>query len=195
MPPSQARERVLQAAEALFTKRGYEAVTVKDIAKQAGLHHSSIYHHLPDDGGKEALFTEVMTRHLHQHRDGIQQAIASAEGDLRGQLVAIAAWLLSQPPMDLLRLSNTDLPAMKDREAAGKLEWLIYATILVPIIGVLEQAQARGEVNHEHLDNIGGAILTSIEGLHNIPDEHVNHSRVAMAKELIDVFIRGIRTP
>lgn len=192
MPPSQARERVLNAAEALFSRRGYEAVTVKDIAKAADIHHSSIYHHLPADGGKEALFVEVMTRHLHRHRDGINAAINSAEGDLRGQLVGIAAWLLSQPPMDLIRMANVDLPAMKDREAARKIEYLAYETMLLPFVHVLEQAQARGEVHHTDLGNIAGAIMTSVGGLHNVPSEHVRTSRVAMAEQVIDVFIRGL---
>lgn len=188
-PKSQARERVLQAAETLFMKRGYEAVTVKDIAKAAGIHHASIYHHIP--GGKADLFVEVTTRHLHQHQKGMQDAILNARDDLQAQLVAIATWLLSQPPLDFIRLTNSDLPSI-NREAAEKISDLAYEAVLVPIADVLEQARLKGIVEHPNLGNVAGAILNSIEGLHTVPDEYVDNSRVDMAEQLIEIFIRGI---
>ncbi|MGF1493629.1 MAG: TetR/AcrR family transcriptional regulator [Microcoleaceae cyanobacterium] len=186
---SEARERVLQAAESLFMRRGYEAVTVKDIAKEAGIHHASIYHHVP--GGKADLFVEVMTRHLRQHQAGIQAAIGGAGDDLEAQLRGISAWLLSQPPMDLIRLTNSDLPSI-DPKSAEELENLAFFALLVPIQSVLEQAQQRGEIDHPNLGIVAGAILSSVEGLHMISEEYVQGSRQQMAEQLIEVFIRGI---
>ena len=186
---SKARERVLQAAEKLFTQRGYEAVTVKDIAKAAGIHHASIYHHIP--GGKADLFVEVLTRHLHQHQRGIQAAIDAAEDDLHHQLLGIAAWLLSQPPLDLIRLTNSDLPSI-DPDAAQKIDDLAYESVLVPIMAVLEQARLNGVIEHANLGNIAGAILASLESLHTVPDQYVANSRLDMAEKLIAVFIRGL---
>ena len=186
---SQARERVLQAAEILFMKRGYESVTVKDIAKAAGIHHASIYHHIP--GGKADLFVEVTTRHFHQHQRGIQNAIRTAQDDLHAQLMGIASWLLSQPPLDFIRLTNSDLPSI-DREAAEKINNLAYEAVLLPIADVLEQARLKGTVEHPNLGNIAGAILSSIEGLHALPEQEVLNSRLYMAEQLIEVFIRGI---
>ncbi len=49
-----ARERVLDAAERLFAERGYASVTLRDIAAEVGIRHTSLYHHVP--GGKEAIF-------------------------------------------------------------------------------------------------------------------------------------------
>ncbi|MDJ0589653.1 MAG: TetR/AcrR family transcriptional regulator [Pleurocapsa sp. MO_226.B13] len=186
---SQTYERLLKAAETQFIGRGYEAVTVKDIAKAAGIHHASIYHHIP--GGKAELFVEVMTRHLNRHREGIQESLDRADNNLRSQLLAIALWLLSQPPMDLIRLTNSDLPAI-DRESASQLDAFAYMTLMMPIEQILEQASARGEIAHPNLGNIAGAILSSIEGLHCIPEEYTPNGRQQMAEELIDVFIRGI---
>lgn len=189
---SEARNRLLKAAEALFVQRGYEAVTVKDIAKATGIHHASIYHHIP--GGKSALFLEVMTRHLQQHQSGIETALTHAEKDVRSQLIAIAYWLLSQPPLDMIRLSQSDLPAI-DSSAAQQLDNLAFETLMLPIANVLVEAQIRGEVKHEDLGNVAGAILSAVEGLHAIPDiylEQNSNSREHMATQLIDVFLRGI---
>ncbi|MFZ4827795.1 MAG: TetR/AcrR family transcriptional regulator [Phototrophicaceae bacterium] len=191
MTHSEARERVLVAAEMLFMQKGYEAVTVKDIAKQAGIHHASLYHHVP--GGKEDLYVEVMTRNLERHQHALHHAIEQGEGNLHAQLYGVAKWLLSQPPMDMVRLSYSDLPSI-NRTVASELENRAYAALLIPLETILKQAAARGEVNHPHLGNIAGGMLSAIEGLHAIPTEYLQVSRLDMAKELIDVFIRGIAT-
>jgi AcrR family transcriptional regulator len=189
---SDARHRLLKAAEALFVQRGYESVTIKDIAKATGIHHASIYHHIP--GGKSALFLEAMTRHLQQHQSGIESALGRAGEGVRDQLIAISNWLLSQHPVDIIRLSRSDLPAI-DNNAAQQLDSLAFETLMLPIANVLFEAQARGEVAHEDLGNVAGAILSAVEGLHAIPDiylEQNSKSREQMAAQLIDVFLRGI---
>lgn len=190
MDHSEARERVLQAAETLFVERGYEAVTVKDIARAAGIHHASIYHHIP--GGKSDLFVEVMTRHMQRHRQGMHAAIRKGGNDLRSQLQQIAAWFLSQPPVDIVRLANSDLRAIPDH-AAELIGSLAHEATMIPIFEVLEAAQARGEIDHPNLGNIAGAIFSAIEGLHSIPDLYVQRSRQFMANEIVDVFIRGMQ--
>ncbi|MEM8534515.1 MAG: TetR/AcrR family transcriptional regulator [Chloroflexota bacterium] len=188
---SEARERVLDAAEKLFVERGYKAVTVKDIAKLAGIHHASLYHHIPD--GKSALYVEVMTRHMERHSHEMRVAIQQGQGDLRKELQQIAAWLLSQPPIDVVRLATSDLPAIND-VAANTISDLAFEATVVPIVQVLEAARRRGEIKHPHLGNIAGAIFSSIEGVHSIPGVYVNRSRQFMANELIDVFLRGLQT-
>ena len=52
---SDAKARVLEAAETLFHTRGYKAITLRDIASAVGLNHASLYHHVP--GGKEAFMS------------------------------------------------------------------------------------------------------------------------------------------
>jgi AcrR family transcriptional regulator len=188
--PSEARERVLYAAERLFAERGYHTVTVKDVAKAAGIHHASLYHHAP--GGKAQLFVEVTERALRRHQQAIAEAIGKGGADLRMQLQWIADWLVSQPPMDLIRMVHADLPAIEP-VAAARLLRLAYDAILAPIELILQQAQDRGEIAHPNLGNIAGAIFSAVEGLHTLPDEHLAVPRRVMADELIDIFIAGLR--
>lgn len=193
MAHSEARERVLQAAEKLFVERGYGAVTVKDIAKEAGIHHASLYHHIPD--GKAALFVEVATRNMKRHHEGIQQAITGAD-TLREQLQGIASWLLSEAPVDVVRFSKSDLPAIAqatDQATADKIASLMHESTLLPMTRVLHMAQAKGEIDHPHLGNMAGAVFSAIEGLHSIPDQYLVSSRQAMANQIIDVFIKGMQ--
>jgi AcrR family transcriptional regulator len=190
MQHSAAREHVLNAAEGLFATRGYAAVTIKEIAQAAGIHHASLYHHAP--GGKEQLFIEVTERTLQQHQRGIDEAIAAGAGDVRAQLRGIAAWLMDHPPLDLIRMVHSDLPAI-DPAAAFRLADFAHRVVLVPIEALLRQAQARGDVGQAHLGHMAGALFSAIEGLHTLPDEFLEKPRVEIADDIIAVFLRGLK--
>jgi AcrR family transcriptional regulator len=190
MNHSEARERVLQAAERLFAERGYTAVTVKDIAAAAGIHHASLYHHAPD--GKEGLFVEVMTRILERHRAGIADAVGAGGEDVRAQLHGIAAWMLSQPPMDMIRMALSDMPAI-DAASANMLAALAFEAMIVPIVRVLYDARGRGELLQGDLGNIAGGIFSMLQGLHTLPEAYLERSRQEMANELIDVMLAGMK--
>lgn len=188
-----ARERVLDAAEQLFAQRGYAAVTLRDIAAVVGIRHASLYHHVP--GGKEELFIEVTERHLRRHRAGLMKAIAEATLDVRSQLCAAADWLLSQPPMDLVRMVYSDMPAINPAHAE-RLSYVAYDAMLAPLEAALAQAQQRGEIEHHNLGLIAGGILGMVETMYAVPQGVVDgegQSRQAMAYELIDVLLNGLR--
>lgn len=189
---SEARERVLDAAEQLFAQKGYSSVTLRDIGAAVGIRHASLYHHVP--GGKQQLFIEVTERHLARHSAGLSRAIEHAEPTVRAQLQAVAGWLLSQPPMDMIRMVFSDMPSI-DPAQAQRLSWLTYQSMISPIEQVLLQAQQRGEVDHPDLALVAGGLLGMIESLHAVPQNVLDpqQTREQMAYQLIDVLLDGIR--
>jgi len=52
------KQSLLSAALKVFSKKGYSATRLEDIALEAGVTRGAIYHHF---GGKEALFRELVT--------------------------------------------------------------------------------------------------------------------------------------
>ncbi len=191
---SDARQRVLDAAEKLFMERGYRAVTLKDIAAQIGIRHASLYHHVP--GGKQELFIEVTERNLARHREGIAAAIANSPQDVRAQLKAVADWLIAQPPMDLIRMVNSDMPAIDPRQA-WRLSQMASDAMIEPLHALLKQAQARGEIAHDDLGVIAGGLLGMIESIHAVPTEALHQrgiplDRHDMAHTLIDALLDGL---
>jgi AcrR family transcriptional regulator len=52
-----SRRQVLDAALQLFSKQGYGATSVRNIADEAGLSTGNLYHHFPD---KEAIFRALL---------------------------------------------------------------------------------------------------------------------------------------
>ncbi len=186
---TEARERVLEAAEKLFAERGYSSVTLRDVGTAVGIRHTSLYHHVP--GGKEALYIEVTKRTLARHREGLTESIRSAEPTVRAQLYAAAEWLLSQPPMDLIRMIYSDMPAINPVQAE-QLSEEVYESITGPIRAALKAADQRGEIWRKNYEVIAGGFLGMITSLHAAPDTIPNLSRREMANQLIDVMLDGL---
>jgi AcrR family transcriptional regulator len=187
---SEARERVLVAAEHLFAEKGYGPVTLRQIGARAGLNHSSLYHHVP--GGKADLFVEVMERIYTRHRTGLTAALASAEPEVRAQFYAAARWLLSQPPMDLVRLEHVDMPELASAQVQ-RLSNGAYLALQLPIVEALSTAHTRGEIAGHDFDLISGGLVGMIESLFAVSETVAGKSRLVMAERLIDVLLDGLR--
>src|SRR4051794_3018203 len=57
--PEQTRAAVVDAAERLFSDRGFAATSMRDISAASGVSHPLIHHHF---GSKEALYAAVKRR-------------------------------------------------------------------------------------------------------------------------------------
>lgn len=83
------RERILDAAEELFAKRGYYGVSVRDITEQARVQLALVSYHF---GSKEQLYREVIRRRGVEHAAGMQRALdealaTAANGSLEAETV------------------------------------------------------------------------------------------------------------
>lgn len=171
-------------------ERGYASVTLRDIAAEAGIQHTSLYHHAP--GGKQALFTAVIERAVQRHRDGMEAAIARAGDDWQGALRAVAHWMLSQPPMNLMRMRFSDLTDLPPQEA-DRLSSLAFRSLKEPVEGVLRRAQSAGAIEVQHTGMMAAAVLSLVQSLHAIPAQYVLQTREEMADELLRVLARGMQ--
>jgi len=85
------RERLLDAAEALFAERGFHAASVRDITHAATSNLAAVNYHF---GGKANLYRAVFLRRLGALRDlrvrAVEQAIERDGGDLESILLAFA---------------------------------------------------------------------------------------------------------
>lgn len=81
------RARVFSAALGLFRKKGFDAATMRDIAKAAGMSLGAAYHYFP---GKHAIVTELFHEHVERHAVLASGAMARAP-DFRARLEAALA--------------------------------------------------------------------------------------------------------
>lgn len=186
---NEARERVLNTAERLFTERGYAAVTLRDIADALGMRQASLYYHAP--GGKEELFVTVTERSMARHRAGIETAMAEAGSDLQAQLKAAAGWLLSQPPIDWPRMMRSDMPAISPAQAA-RLTQAAGAALMQPLQRAFVEAGQRERLTMPQPEILAGSFLIIISALHDT-QRFTNLPKEELANSIIQVFLNGIR--
>ncbi|MCU0514079.1 MAG: TetR/AcrR family transcriptional regulator [Anaerolineae bacterium] len=101
---SQAAQHILNQAEALFTRYGYDKTTLDDVARAAGISRSTLYQHWKK---KEALFGAVLWRAL---RAFTVQWLAHIDADPQGGTFAgmfrIAFEIILKQPFMLALYKN-----------------------------------------------------------------------------------------
>ncbi len=85
------RQRLLDAAEALFGQRGFHDTSIGDITRDAGVGQGTFYLYF---NGKEEVFRELVRRLSHQLRATLREAVAGVtdrvEVETRGARAFIA---------------------------------------------------------------------------------------------------------
>jgi AcrR family transcriptional regulator len=109
-------DRVLEATEALCAEFGLESVSIRDIARRAGVSISVIYHHY---GSKIDLLKAVIYRRLNE--------FFSIQRDLLAELES-----LPNPPLEkVLRAIVAPLPLLRSKGDAGEITALFLARVLM----------------------------------------------------------------
>jgi AcrR family transcriptional regulator len=104
--------RLLEVALLTFGERGFHGVSVREIARAAGIRPSSMYAHL---SSKEALLMELVSMGHEEHRDRLRAAYESEPKDLRKRMRAMVhahVRLHAEYPL-LARVANRELHALK----------------------------------------------------------------------------------
>ena len=108
------REHLLKKALAVFSKKGYAATTLQDIAQEASVTRGAIYHHF---GGKAELYNTLVREYADRGNQIMSQAVS--EG---GTLLDI-----------LRRVFVRQLQSIEDdREMRALMELYLFKTGLVP---------------------------------------------------------------
>jgi TetR/AcrR family transcriptional regulator, cholesterol catabolism regulator len=185
-----ARERVLTVADRLFSERGYQMVTLRDIARELGLRHASLYYHFPQ--GKEELYIEVTARRMQRYRAGLEAAIADAgSDDWQVRLRAAARWLLAQHGMHLGRMLQSDMPSISE-EAAERLRVVILGSLLQPLETIFRAVA--DPTKRGRSVTLAGMFLSLIEGIDNLPPQYVEGSKEELADVVLDLLVNGLHT-
>jgi AcrR family transcriptional regulator len=98
----EARDRILAACRAVFTRAGFEAATLEDIAREAGVGPATVYRQF---GDKEGLI-RAFAGHIGPRR-AMQEVALHPTGDMRADLERAAATVIryAAEDLDLLKLA------------------------------------------------------------------------------------------
>lgn len=148
-------EQILDAAELLFSQHGLYGVTLKDVAKHVGVHHTLINYYFDD---KKALFDRVFAR----------RAVVTSERRMR-MLDAYEAESAGKPTVEgaLRAFLDTDL----DLYTEGGEGWRNYAALGAQIANTPQWGAAMMD---EHFDPVVLRLIGILkQALPDCPDEDI----------------------
>ncbi|HEY3294797.1 MAG TPA: TetR/AcrR family transcriptional regulator [bacterium] len=165
MPGKPREERIadaVSAAEDLFLERGYDTVTLKDIAKRAGFSPAAMYYYFPS---KEGILAAVCVR-LYEPIE-LFMAVADEKDDpleaLHSFLTDYFLFCAKHPQVIGLFLRDR-VYALQDRPRQARL-FAGQARLFKWIYGLLSVAEDEGLLARHHKAAKAMTLLYAIEGM------------------------------
>lgn len=118
------RDRLLEAAAAVFARQGFHATSVDEVAEAAGYSKGAVYSNFES---KEELFLALLDRHVDQAIEHLERLLAQAEPAARARLVGDGRdgmavfdrdWLLLETEFVLYAARNASARAQVARRQA-----------------------------------------------------------------------------
>ena len=95
-PPS-TRDKLLEAATAVFLEHGFGAASMDLVRQQAGVSNGSLYHHFPTKGQlADALYAHTL-RDFHAAMTAPIAGRAGAQAGVKGMVRAYIGWVVAHP--------------------------------------------------------------------------------------------------
>ncbi|NOK63437.1 MAG: hypothetical protein GFH27_549347n8 [Chloroflexi bacterium AL-W] len=181
-------QHILRVADEMFSTKGYKSVRLREVAQVVGLKHTAIYYYA---ASKEDLYVQVMEQNFKRHQHAMEEAIARTNNDIRAQMKAVASWLMSQTPMHLGRMIQSDFAELRPENAA-RLNQLIFDSMRLPLEKALLSAQEQHiiETNNPGLAAI--SFISLMETVHSMQFASSREEKESIADTTIDIFLNGL---
>jgi len=182
-------ERILQEALALFSRKGYDATSVREICAASGITKPTLYHFY---GSKEGVYRALVEGTLEQYRSGVRE-IAEAAGTLAERLEAIVRghfeYTRENPNLVRFLLGLTHDPP----SSAPSTDMMSYYKDVVDGIGrEVDEAVAQGDLAPGPTDVRLVVFMGAInEALHGYLIAGRPDLTPELASTLVDVVLKG----
>jgi len=142
--PSQ--EKILEIAETLFARRGFQGVGLREVARLSGLSKSALFHHFPS---KLDLYSAVLHRILTRIDETLSTHTSTADGpgpmrkllDRIEALVDALAASPTQAPLLLRSLFEPEVAELQNAEVTARLQ-----NIIAGFSNLISEGIAAGEI-------------------------------------------------
>lgn len=188
-----SNDRILQKALGLFSEKGYDATSVREICEAAGITKPTLYHFY---GSKEGVYRAIVEGALERFRADMVRALAG-EGTLRNRLVRMASAYVDatvrEPDLARFIMALIHNPP----QSAPATDFVgFYESILSEAARAVEQGVQRGEVAPGPTDV---RLLVFMGALGEAMHGHLLVGRPeltpALAETLVDTVLGGWSAP
>lgn len=191
--PAPSTERILQSALSLFSEKGYDATSVREICQAAGITKPTLYHFY---GSKEGVYHALVDGTLERFQQDMARAVESG-GPLRDRLRRLTLTYFEAARADP-DLSRFILALLHDPpSSAPRTDFLrFYDDILALVRRAIDDAEARDEIlpgpENVRLLVLMGAIGEAVNGYLLVGRPELTPE---LADTLVDVVLNGWTRP
>ncbi len=191
------KQRILKAAEELFSEQSFDAVSMHAIAQRAAVSKANIFHHF---GSKNTLYIAVLREACRQLAELLQNLI-HASGPLAERLTLFAtahlAHILQRKSVPRLILSEL----LKGDPLRGEeLAQQVFGENFSHLVEILRQGKTEGELRADIDPAMVAALLIGADVfffqtrdvLRHFPDVDFADDPARYSRMLVDLLLRGI---
>lgn len=182
---SESRDRVLNAAYGLFLQNGLTAVSMQQIAYEAGITKATLYHHFKD---KQDLYLATMQLAITSNERALALCLAGTT-DLRALVRALIQYIFGDDRADLQRLA-TDFKLHIDKNVQVQF-WSQYQRPWHLVQSAIEQLN---EVDADRSVHISRFVYGAASGLSQLYRYEADSKQIedAVLDHLADTLMFGI---
>lgn len=195
-----APDRILRAAEGMFSERGYDGVSINAIARRAGVSKANVFHHF---ASKSALYLAVVRRACDACGTQVQrlgaEPLPAAERLTRFAQQHLANMFEQQQVMRLVLRELLKNPARRGEELARQ----VIGEHFARLVEIVRQGQRAGELRAE-IDPAMVAVLLVSANVHffqsrdvlrHLPGADFAQDPARYSAQAVDILLRGILKP
>lgn len=190
LPDAVVRQRILDVGARLFSERGYEAVTLRDICDDARVSKGAIYYHF---ASKESLLAEIVISALQLLLDHIERQSRdgpTASDRLRGFIVSQAEFF--ETHMAGFRVAMARFASVSDAAAQSRIDEL-RRTYVRFVRTLFADGIAAGEFTDVDVRAATRMVLAILYWLARWYEPGGRTRAVDVAAAHADIMLRGIR--
>ena len=191
--PLSTKTQIVQAAAKVFAEAGIKGATTKEIAKQAGVHETTLFRHFEN---KQAILKAVINQLSQEMMSDLNQAPSEWTEDLRADLLFYARTYQRAliQHNDLIRMlvgeGNRHADFLQEVMQSSNLPFkqhLVTYLEEAKLLGRIRPALDPGKLAHLLTGMIfGGVLRCNLPPRDGLTDEFI--------QDCLDVFIHGIET-
>jgi AcrR family transcriptional regulator len=131
MSGQERREQLLDVGRKLFAEKGFEVVSVEEIAAKAGVSKPVVYEHF---GGKEGLYAVVVDREMNHLLDSVSEALTAGNARALLEQAGLALFDYIDDYPDGFRILVRDSPVSQQTGS--------FASLIVDVAAQVEHLLA-----------------------------------------------------
>ena len=197
---SAGQAAILDAAVQLFAANGFDAVSMREVANEAGVSKANIYHHFES---KESLYRAILDQSA-EDLSGLVETLAESSGSFESRITEFAAGHLQHLDANPLASRLIIREAFSgDNERSRVLVDQVFGGIFERIVSIFSAGQQAGELRSELDPALCATLLMGADVfffqardmLRQLPPVKFAAHPPRFSKEMVEVMLRGMMNP